>query len=126
MAVRSQEVRGPYVAKGVRGPHATTTYEEETACRRQPGLRRGCQVHAVWSADAEEVVEVFKRKLLPCQHALDPSSRCALALLTNADLKADITLLRNIICKQKSCSFNTLTRVGARASHGSKIKDWGE
>ena len=74
MAVRSQEVRGPYVAqevrgpyvaKGVRGPHATTTYEEETACRRQPGLRRGCRVHAVWSADAEEVVEVFKRKLLP-------------------------------------------------------------
>ena len=49
-------------------------------------------------------------------------SRCALALLTNADLKADITLLCNTISKQKSCSFNSLTRVGAHASHGSKIK----
>ena len=37
-----------------------------------------------------------------CQHTLDPgSSCCALALLTNADLKADITLLRNIISKQR-------------------------
>ena len=27
------------------------------------------------------------------------------------------------LAKQKSCSFNTLTRVGAHASHGSKIKD---
>ena len=27
--------------------------------------------------------------------------RCALTLLTNADLKADVTLLHNIISKQK-------------------------
>ena len=33
---------------------------------------------------------------------------CTLTLLTNADIKADITLLCNIISKQKSCSFNIL------------------
>ena len=52
----------PYVAKGVRGLCATTMSEEETACRRQPGLRHGCQVHAVLSADAE-VVEAVKKLL---------------------------------------------------------------
>ena len=51
-----------YVAKGVRGLHATTMSEEETACRRQPGLRCGCQVQAVSSADAE-VVEAVKKFL---------------------------------------------------------------
>ena len=106
-----------YVAKGVRGPHAITS-KEETACRRQPGLRHGCRVHAVPSVGGGGSGQKI---FVLCQHAL--GSRCALALLTNADLKADITLLRNIICKQKSCSFNTLTRVGAHASHGSKIKD---
>ena len=60
MAVRSQEVRGPYVAKGVRGPHATRTYEEETVCRQQPGLGHGCHMHAVSSADAEVVEAVRK------------------------------------------------------------------
>ena len=59
MAVRSQEVRGPYVAKGVRGPRTTTTYEEETACRRQPGLGRGCRVHAASSVDVEVAVRKF-------------------------------------------------------------------
>ena len=63
-------------------------------------------------------------KFCLCQHALDPDGLCcALTLLTNADLKADITLLYNIISKQKSCLFNTLTRVGACALHCSKIKD---
>ena len=52
-------------------------------------------------------------------HSLGPGSRCMLALLTNADLKADITLF----VSKKSCSFNILTRVGACALHGSKIKD---
>ena len=52
----------PYVVKGVRGPRATTMSEEETACRQQPGLRRGCRVHAVSSADAE-VVEAVKKFL---------------------------------------------------------------
>ena len=57
---------------------ATTTSEEETACRRQPGLRRGCQVHAVSSVDAEAAVRRFFR----CGQlwALDPAhaacSRC--------------------------------------------------
>ena len=32
------------------------TSEEETACRRQPGLRRGCQVHAVSSVEVVEAV----------------------------------------------------------------------
>ena len=32
------------------------TSEEETACRRQPGLRRGCRVHAVSSAEVVEAV----------------------------------------------------------------------
>ena len=63
----------------------TTTYEEETVCRRQPGLRRGCQVHAVWSADVE-VVEVFKRKLLPLSACPRPwltlCARIAYKLLT--------------------------------------------
>ena len=41
-----------------------------------------------------------------CQHTLDPGgSCCMLALLTNADLKADITLF----ISKKSCSFNTVT-----------------
>ena len=47
MAVRSQ---------GVRGPHTTMTYEEETVCRRQPGLRCGCQVHTVSPAEVVEAV----------------------------------------------------------------------
>ena len=47
MAVHSQ---------GVRGPCATTTYEEETVCRQQPGLRCGCWVHAVSSAEVVEAV----------------------------------------------------------------------
>ena len=39
----------------------TTTSKEETACRRQPGLRCGCQVHAASSADAEAAVGGGKR-----------------------------------------------------------------
>ena len=54
-----------------------------------------------------------------CQHTLDPGgSCCALALLT----KSDISLRKNTHLRPPS-SFNILTRVGARASHGSKIKD---
>ena len=40
----------------MRGQFAATTSEEETACRRQPGLRHGCRVHAALSADAEAAV----------------------------------------------------------------------
>ena len=47
----------PYIAKGVRGPRVTTTYKEETACRQQPGLRRGCRVHAISSAEEVEAVK---------------------------------------------------------------------
>ena len=43
-----------------------------------------------------------------CQHALDPGSHCALTLLTNADLKADITLF----ISKKSCLFNILIGLG--------------
>ena len=56
-------------SQGVRGPHTTTTYEEETACRQQPGLRRGCRVHAVSSAggggSSQKIFAI-------CQYALDP------------------------------------------------------
>ena len=106
----------PYVAKGVRGPHAMTS-KEETACRRQPGLRHGCQVHAVLSVGGGGSGQKI---FVLCQHTL--GSCCMLALLTNADLKADITLF----ISKKSCSFNILTRVGAHASHGSKLKGLGE
>ena len=58
----------PYIAKGVSGPRATTS-EEKTACRRQPGLRCGCRVHAVSSAggggSGQKIFVIF-------QHALDP------------------------------------------------------
>ena len=58
----------PYIAKGVSGPRATT-FKEKTACRRQPGLRCGCQVHAVSSAGGGgSGQEIF----VICQHALDP------------------------------------------------------
>ena len=50
--VCSQEVRGPSIPMQC----MTMTYEEETACRRQPGLRRGCRVHAVSSAEVVEAV----------------------------------------------------------------------
>ena len=43
-------------SQGVRGLCATMTYKEETACRQQPGLRHGCQVHAVSSAEVVEAV----------------------------------------------------------------------
>ena len=69
-----------------------------------------------------EAVKKILRVGVICQHALDLGSRCVLVLLANADLKADITLF----ISKKSCSFNTLTRVGARALHSSKIKDQGE
>ena len=52
--------RWPYAAKGVSGPHATTMSKDMMACRRQPDLRHGCQVHAVLSADAEVVEAVRK------------------------------------------------------------------
>ena len=47
-------------SQGVRGWLVATMSEEETACRWQPGLRHGCQVHAVWSVDAEVVEAVRK------------------------------------------------------------------
>ena len=46
--------------------------EEETAFKRQPGLRRGCRVHAVSSADGEAAVGGGTRLGVICQHALDP------------------------------------------------------
>ena len=49
--------------------------------------------------------------------ALDPG----LALCTHVADKSYVNL-----AKQKSCLFNILTRVGAHALHGSKIKDSGE
>ena len=55
--VHSQEVSGWSVAMQC----ATTTSEEETTCRRQPGLRRGCWVHATSSADAAAAVGGGKR-----------------------------------------------------------------
>ena len=50
--VCSQEVRGPCILMQC----MTMTYEEETACRQQPGLRCGCRVHAVSSAEVVEAV----------------------------------------------------------------------
>ena len=74
-----------YVAKGVRGPHAITS-KEETVCRQQPGLRCGCRVHAVSSVGGGGSGQKI---FVLCQHAL--GSRCVLMLLTNADLKPDIS-----------------------------------
>ena len=90
-----------YVAKGVRGLHVITS-KEETACRRQPGLRRGCRVHAVPSVGGGGSGQKI---FVLCQHAL--GLRCALALLTNADLKADITLFLSSAHNPLS-SFHTL------------------
>ena len=54
--------RRPWIhSQGVRGQFVATTSEEETACRRQPGLRHGCRVHAALSADAEAAVVGGKR-----------------------------------------------------------------
>ena len=50
--VRSQEVRGPSIPMQC----MTKTYGEEIACRQQPGLRRGCRVHAVSSVEVVEAV----------------------------------------------------------------------
>ena len=50
--VRSQEVRGPSILMQC----TTMTYEEETVCRQQPGLRHGCRVHAVSSVEVVEAV----------------------------------------------------------------------
>ena len=77
-------------------------------------------MHTVSSAEVVERLEKF------CDLSACPKPWACATLLTNADIKADITLLCNIICKQKSCSFNTLTRVGAHALHGGKLKDLGE
>ena len=58
-----------------------------------------------------------------CQHALDPG----LTLHAHSADKLLMQELHNIIYKQHPQTpqslFNTLTRVGARALHGSKIKD---
>ena len=87
------------------------TYEEETVCRQQPGLRCGCQVHAVLSAGGGGSSQ---KKFVICQYALDPG----LMLCARITDKSYVNL-----AKQKSCSFNILTRVGTHALHGSKIKD---
>ena len=71
--------------------------EEETAFKRQPGLRRGCRVHAVSSADGEAAVGGELGVI--CQHALDPG----LALRARVADKSYVNL-----AKQKSCSFNIL------------------
>ena len=57
--------RWPYTANGVRGPRTTIMSEEKTACRWQPGLRHGCQVHAVWSVEVVEAVWGFLKVFLP-------------------------------------------------------------
>ena len=80
-------------------------------CRRQPGLRHGCWVHAVSSVGGGGSSQ---KNFVICQHTLDPG------LMLHARI-ADKSYVN--LAKQKSCSFNTLTRVGACASHGSKIKD---
>ena len=49
----SQEVRGLYVSKGVRGPCATIMSEEETVCRCRGG------------GSSQKIFVI-------CQHALDP------------------------------------------------------
>ena len=58
---------------------------------------------------------------ITCHHTLDPGLHCALTLLTNSV----ISLCKNTHIQPPS-SFNILTRVGARALHGSKLKDLGE
>ena len=42
----------------------TTTSEEETVFKRQPGLRCGCWVHAASSADVEAAIGGGKREVL--------------------------------------------------------------
>ena len=46
--------------------------EEETAFKRQPGLRRGYRVHTVSSTDGEVAIGGGTRLGVICQHALDP------------------------------------------------------
>ena len=93
----------PYVAKGVRGLHVITS-KEETACRRQSGLRCGCQVHAVSSVGGGGSGQKI---FVLCQHTL--GSCCVLTLLTNADLKTDITLFLSSTHNPLS-SFHTLDK----------------
>ena len=70
--VHSQEVRG----RSVLMECMTTTSEEETACRQQPGLRRGCRVHAVSSVEVVEAVrggavrKILRFVSMPCGLAL--------------------------------------------------------
>ena len=74
-------------------------------------------MHTALSADAEVAVVGGKWSgSFRCGwlQALDPG----LALHAHVTDKSYVNL-----AKQKSWSFNILTRVGARASHGSKIKD---
>ena len=74
-------------------------------------------MHAASSADVEAAVSGGKQSgSFRCGQlqALDPG----LVLHACVTDKSYVNL-----GKQKSCSFNILTRVGACASHGSKIKD---
>ena len=101
----SKASRWPYAAKGVRGPCVTMTSKEETACRRQPGLRCGCRVHAVSSVDAE-VVEAVRKFCIWHNLSAYPrpgGSRYTLAFLT----KSDISLHKNTHLRPPS-SFNIL------------------
>ena len=65
-----------------------------------------------------EVVEAVRKILQFVSMPKTLGLRCALVLLTNSD----ISLHKNTHIRH-TCLFNILTRVGARASHGSKIKD---
>ena len=51
---------------------ATTMSEEETAFKRQPGLRCSCRMHAVSSTNGEVAVGGGTHLGVICQHALDP------------------------------------------------------
>ena len=101
----SEDLRSPRSERAIRSDAVTMLYssKDEMAFKRQPGLRHGCRVYAISPVDAEVAVGGGSGQEncvgIICQHALDPGSCCALVLLTNADLKADITLLCNIISK---------------------------
>ena len=72
----------------------------------QPGLRHGCWVHVVWLADVE-VVEAVKKIFAFVSMPQTLGLCCVLTLLTNADLKADITLFLSSTDNPLS-SFHTL------------------
>ena len=69
----------------------TTMSEEETAFKRQPGLRHGCRVHTVSSADGEAAIGGGTCLGVICQYALDLTHTALLNCIQIADLKPDIS-----------------------------------